>query len=695
MTAGSRYRIGIDVGGTFTDLYMLDERSGAVVRHKLLSTPAEPHRAPLAGIREILKHVGGEGAQVAFVGLGTTVMTNALLERKGAPTGLITTAGFRDLLEIARQKRPHTFDPFVSKPEPLVPRQLRVEVTERIAADGSVLTALDHASVDTAIDALLEQGVQTIAICFLNAYANPLHEQETARMVRSRWPAGHVSVSSDVLPEFREYERLSSTIVNAYLMPVTRDYLRRFESAVEELEIPEAPFVMNSGGGIVTPDHAGERPIDTLFSGPSGGVSGAVYVSLRAGHRNIITFDMGGTSTDVCLVQDAKPQLSHTRMINGVPLKAAALDVHTVGAGGSSIAEIDAGGMLRVGPHSAGARPGPACYCLGGTRPTVTDANVVLGRLNPEYLLGGALKIDASRSVAAIEEHIARPRRIDVVEAAAAIVAIADTNMAHAVRFVSVERGLDPGDFVLVAFGGAGPVHAASVARQLGVGGVLVPPGPGVLCAMGVLVKDLQMDFSRTHIVTEHASAWTTAVDQGYRELESRARNAFSRQAESARLVMTRSADVRYVGQNHELTVDVPDGAIDERALATVKGNFHQAHREMFGYASEEKLFELVTLRLNARLPVQRHDFSGVSVTCRDGNAVPVAMRKVFFEAAFVDCPVFERSALRAGDTLNGPAIVEQMDATTVIPPDFHARVDDGLNLMLLLSRSHDGSRPA
>ena len=681
-----RYRIGIDVGGTFTDLFLLDEASGAVARHKLLSTPGEPHLAPLAGIREILAQAGAQGAQVAFVGLGTTVLTNALLERKGALTGLITTAGFRDLLEIARQKRPHTFDPFVSKAEPLVPRHLRMEVIERMAADGAVLTALDCASVHAAIDSLLAQGVQAVAICFLNAYANPAHERAVASALRERWPAGHVAVSSDVLPEFREYERLSSTVVNAYLMPATRDYFRKFEAEVARLAIPDPPFIMNSGGGIMTPEQAGERPIDTLFSGPSGGVSGAVYVATRSGHGNIITFDMGGTSTDVCLVQNGKPQLSHSRMINGVPLKAAALDVHTVGAGGSSIAVLDPGGLLRVGPHSAGARPGPACYGHGGEQATVTDANVVLGRLNPQYLLGGALRIDAGRSFAAIERHIANPKQIDVVDAAASIIAVADTSMAHAVRFVSVERGLDPGDFLLVAFGGAGPVHAAAVARHLGVAGVLIPPAPGVLCAMGVLVNDLQADFSRTRMTSERAPDCTARVDAVYGELEDKARAAFARQRTAvAQLRLSRTADARYAGQNHELTVDVPAGVFDDAALAAVKSNFHAAHREMFGYDSPEKLLELVTFRVRARMATGRADFAGTRASARAGALAPAAMRKVYFDSAggFVDCPVYERGTLLPGDALKGPAIVEQMDCTTVIPPDFGARVDDMFNLLL------------
>src|SRR5262245_29562801 len=305
----ARFRIGIDVGGTFTDLFLVDESSGATARHKLLSTPAEPHLAPLQGIRDILAKVGASGPGVEFVGLGTTVMTNALLERKGARTGLITTAGFRDLLEIARQIRPHTFDPFVSKPPPLIPRELRVEVAERVAADGSVLTALDGASLDRAIEALRAADIEAIAICYLNAYANPDHERQSAARLHGSWPEAYVSVSSDVLPEFREYERLSSTVVNAYLMPVTQRYVRRFEAEVAKLDIPGPPFIMNSGGGIMTPDQAGQRPIDTLFSGPSGGVSGAVDVARRAGIADIITFDMGGTSTDVCLVLNGEARI--------------------------------------------------------------------------------------------------------------------------------------------------------------------------------------------------------------------------------------------------------------------------------------------------------------------------------------------------------------------------------------------------
>jgi N-methylhydantoinase A len=676
-------RIGIDVGGTFTDLYLLDEANGVVARHKLPSTPGEPHRAPLAGIREILQGLGAMGEAVAFVGLGTTVMTNALLERKGAPTALITTAGFRDLLEIGRQTRPHTFDPFVSKPDPLIPRQWRVEVNERMTADGAALTALDSESVERAMAQLMGAGVQAVAVCLLNAYANPAHEIAVARALRERWPQVHVSVSTDVLPEFREFERLSSTVVNAYLMPVARDYLGKFAAEVKALGIAQGACVMNSGGGIMTPEQAGERPIDTLFSGPSGGVSGAIHVAARAGLRNIISFDMGGTSTDVCLVQDGKPRISHGRVINGCPLKAAALDVHTVGAGGSSIATLDPGGLLQVGPHSAGARPGPACYGHGGEHATVTDANIVLGRLNPRYLLGGALQIDAPRSWAVIEHAIARPKGISAVDAAASIVALADTNMAHAVRFVSVERGLDPGDFTLLAFGGAGPVHAAAVARHLGVAGVLVPPAPGVLCAMGVLVNDLQTDVSRTHVVSEGAADCVTRVQRVFDELEDKARVSFVREQVSA-LRFARTVDARYMGQNHELTVDAPAGAFDAAALAAVKTNFNLAHHEMFGYDAPDKLIELVTCRVRASLSVTRLAPVDAPASGRRAALAPMEIRQTYFEeAGFVDCPVYAREVFHAADVVHGPAIVEQMDCTTVIPPDFSARADVHGNLLL------------
>ena len=678
-------RVGIDVGGTFTDLYLLDEKSGAIVRHKLPSTPDNPYEAPIKGIQEILRMAGAAPADVRFVGLGTTVATNDLLERKGARTGLITTKGFRDLLEIARQKRPHVYDMFVRKPDPLIPRQARLEVDERVAADGTVLRALDERAIVEVLERLLGQGVESVAVCFLNSYANPDHERRAREIIQRHWPDGFVSVSEDLLPEFREYERLSTTVINAYLMPRMKRYLDRFSEEVHNLGIPDQPFVMNSGGGVVSPALASQRPIDTLFSGPSGGVSGAGYLASLRGSPNIVTFDMGGTSTDVCLIKDGKPEVTQSRTIDGLPVKSTALDVHTVGAGGSSVAWIDAGGLLRVGPQSVGAKPGPACYGTGGTEPTVTDANVVLGRLNPDYLLGGVLKIDSRRSRAVIEQVIAGKKRLDVHEAASAILDVSNANIVQAIRYVSVERGLDPAEFILVAFGGAGPTQAASIAADLGMA-VLIPESPGVLCAMGVLTKDNQIDFSRTRILRDWSADMMKAVDVLFADLEERAVTTFRDGGLSAEtLLVERSVDARYVGQNFEIPIPVPSAPLDIGTMQALKSTFHETHMRLYGYHQPAKVVELVTFRIKASLPVAKPDLKSFAVKTRRASPQPSARRDVFFqdEGGFVDCPIYQRQDLAAGDRLTGPAVIEQMDTTTVIPPDFAAEVDPLLNLLI------------
>ena len=678
-------RVGIDVGGTFTDLYLLDEKSGAIVRHKLPSTPDNPYEAPIKGIQEILRMAGAAPADVRFVGLGTTVATNDLLERKGARTGLITTKGFRDLLEIARQKRPHVYDMFVRKPDPLIPRQARLEVDERVAADGTVLRALDERAIVEVLERLLGQGVESVAVCFLNSYANPDHERRAREIIQRHWPDGFVSVSEDLLPEFREYERLSTTVINAYLMPRMKQYLDRFSEEVHNLGIPDQPFVMNSGGGVVSPALASQRPIDTLFSGPSGGVSGAGYLASLRGSPNIVTFDMGGTSTDVCLIKDGKPEVTQSRTIDGLPVKSTALDVHTVGAGGSSVAWIDAGGLLRVGPQSVGAKPGPACYGTGGTEPTVTDANVVLGRLNPDYLLGGVLKIDSRRSRAVIEQVIAGKKRLDVHEAASAILDVSNANIVQAIRYVSVERGLDPAEFILVAFGGAGPTQAASIAADLGMA-VLIPESPGVLCAMGVLTKDNQIDFSRTRILRNWSADMVKAVDVLFADLEERAVTTFRDGGLSAEtLLVERSVDARYVGQNFEIPIPVPSAPLDIGTMQALKSTFHETHMRLYGYHQPAKVVELVTFRIKASLPVAKPDLKSFAVKTRRASPQPSARRDVFFqdEGGFVDCPIYQRQDLAAGDRLTGPAVIEQMDTTTVIPPDFAAEVDPLLNLLI------------
>jgi N-methylhydantoinase A len=681
----STLSVGIDVGGTFTDLFLLDEQSGAVTRHKLSSTPDDPYKAPIRGLAEILQKAGREAAEIRFVGLGTTVATNALLERKGAVTGLITTKGFRDLLEIGRQNRPDVYDFFKRRPEPLVSRERRVEVDERIAGDGDVLRELDEADVHRAIERLRAEGCVSVAICFLNAYANPVHEITTAAIVREHWPEAALTVSHELLPEFREYERVSSTVINASLMPVMKRYLFRFSEEVANLGIPDPPFVMNSGGGVVSPALAAERPIDTLLSGPSGGVSGAQYFSAAVGETNLLTFDMGGTSTDVSLVRDGRPEIAHARVIDGLPIKSTAIDIHTVGAGGSSIAWIDDGGLLRVGPHSAGANPGPACYGIGGEEPTVTDANVVLGRLNPNYLLDGAVPIDKNRSIAAIERVIGRAKGLDVEQAAAAILTVSNANIGQAIRYVSVQRGLNPQDFVLVAFGGAGPLHAAAVAQDLDMS-VLVPQSPGVLCATGVLAKDVQIDSSRTRLLRQSHPDAAQQIGEIFAELHRRAVDTLRANGlGDSGLVIERSVDARYVGQNFELRVPLEGDALAGQAMDAVKAGFDLAHEQFYGFAQAQQEVECVTFRLRASLPVPRPELSGPAPEERSEVLQPRSRREVFFDESdgFVDCAVYARADLRPGDVLDGPAIVEQMDTTTVLPPQFRARVDAVSNLRL------------
>lgn len=684
--SASSVRIGVDVGGTFTDVYLVENATGEVHRHKLPSTPDKPIVALIEGIKQILDLAGKDGSMVDFLGLGTTVSTNEFLERKGARTGLITTRGFRDLLEIGRQSRPHVYDLFVSKPSVLIDRHLRLEVRERVESDGTILVPVDEGAIRESASALVESGVKSIAICFINAYVNPANETAAARVIREAWPDIYVSVSHEISPEFREYERLSSVVVNAYLMPTTDTYLQEFERQVAMLGVRSKPLFMNSAGGVMTPALAARRPIDTLFSGPSGGVSAARHIAGLVDAPDLITFDMGGTSTDVCVIRSGNPEVTHNRTIGGVPIRTTALDVHAVGAGGSSIAWIDAGGLLHIGPESAGAQPGPACYGRGGKDPTVTDANVVLGRLHPHHLLGGRLKIDPELARIAISKKIAEPKGVTVEEAAAAILELSIHNIAQALRYVSVERGLDPQDFVLVAFGGAGPLHSAFVARELGIGMVLIPENPGVLCAMGVLTKDIRVDSSRTKILNETDDGFwrqlqTVMSDLGAGAEQSLALQGFSTQD----ALLEYSADLRYIGQNYEINIKSSIAPTTKEGWESVRESFHSAHERQYGYSSVEKPLQLVTARLTAIVPIQRPKAWRRKVTDGSVSAPPIGQREVFFEegSGFISVSVLARSSLAPGVTVVGPAIIEQMDTTTIVPPTFNARVDNHLNLLI------------
>ncbi|MBI3966557.1 MAG: hydantoinase/oxoprolinase family protein [Chloroflexi bacterium] len=671
-------RVGIDVGGTFTDLALVDAAS-RLWTLKVASTPADPAQAILAGLRQLLSLAGVEPYQVDYLGHGTTVATNAIIERRGAKTGLVTTAGFKDLLEIRRQKRPHLYDLFEPKPVPLVPGDLRLEIVERTHADGSIERPLDPSEVVSAGDTLARQGVEAVAVVFLHSYIEPRPEQTAAAILRERHPDLYVSASHEVLPEFREFERLSTTVCNAYLGPLMARYLRHLVGGVADLGCRVAPHVMQSNGGIASAATAAELPIVTLYSGPSAGVIGAWNAAAAAGASGLITFDMGGTSTDVCLIQDGVPSVSAQREVAGYPVKQPMVGVQSVGAGGGSIASLDSGGHLQVGPRSAGATPGPACYGRGGSQPTVTDADLVLGRLGASQLLAGGLELKEGLARAAIDRHVAASRKQTTEAAAAAIVQIVDANVARAIRGITVQVGHDPRAATLVAFGGAGPLHAAAVARLLDVKHVLVPPAPGILCALGLLAADVRADFATSRLLDTGDVA---GIENTFLALERRARSWLEREVRGVG-ELSRSVDARYVGQNHELTVPVPEGALDERTLTEVGNRFHHAHEAAYGYAAGDQRVQIVTLRVRATHRTGSVPTSSAHSTTPTG---PRSRRRVYLEeTGFVDCPVVLRGDLARDQALTGPAIVEQMDATTLVPSDARAHVDTVGNLRIEL----------
>ncbi|MBI3328445.1 MAG: hydantoinase/oxoprolinase family protein [Nitrospinae bacterium] len=668
--------IGIDTGGTFTDLVLVDLTTGAYHYHKRPTTTDDPAQGILDGLAAILDQAGMRSEEVRFLVLGTTIATNAVLESKTARTGMLTTRGFRDILELARQRRPHLFNLDVQKPQPPAPRDCRFEVTERIANDGTIVTPLNEDEVRQAIAWLRGKGVEAVTICFLHAYTNPTHEHRAKALVHELWPDVYVCTSSDVLAEFREFERFATATVNASLMPIMDRYLERFEQGVHDLGIRSAPRVMQSNGGAVTPGTVRRLPVNTFFSGPAGGVIGSRGLGAHVGLTDLITFDMGGTSTDVCLIRDGEPAQKTLRQVGGFPVRTRTIDIHTIGAGGGSIAWVDAGGLLKVGPMSAGAEPGPAAYGRGGTRPTVTDANIVLGRLNPHGLLGGRMAIYSNNARGAIENALSRRLTLDIIEAAAGILAIVNANMMGAVRVISVEQGEDPRNFTLVAFGGAGPLHAADVARTLGMRHVLVPPHPGLLSAIGLLHADVRGDFSLTRLVRAQPSS-LPLLNDGFAALRRRGEAWLAgEQMDNAPVTRAWLLDMRYVGQNSELSIAVHSDYLDEEAPARLMASFHQRHKDAYGYDMPDQPIEIVTLRLMVTVALPTLPQARVA---RAGTVEQALLehRQVWFpEAKFVPTPIYARERLPVDAELAGPCIVEQMDTTTVVPPKATLRVD-------------------
>ena len=678
------WRVGVDSGGTFTDVCLFDDTTGQVAVWKVPSTPGDPSLGITAGVEQGLARVDARADAVGYFGHGTTVATNALIQHRGAKTGLITTDGFRDLLEIGRQKRPDLYDLQADKPPVLVPRDLRLEVPERVRHDGTVEVPLDEAAFRAAVRQLRESGVAAVAVCFLYGFVATAHEATARRILAEEFPEAFACVSHDVAPEFREFERLSTTVVNACLGPVMRGYIERLGDRLRELGLRATPHLTQSNGGVIGFSQAVRLPVRTVLSGPATGVVGAQEVGRTAGFAELITFDMGGTSTDVALLSGGVCRLASEATVHGYPIKAPMLDIHTVGAGGGSIAFVDNGGLLKVGPRSAGADPGPVCYDRGSTEPTVTDANVLLGTLNQEFLLGGRMPVRHDLACAAIG-RLAETLGMAPMATAQGIVSVVTANMVRAIRVISVQRGHDPRDYTLVAFGGAGPLHAARLARELEIGRILVPRNPGILCAMGLLLTDLRADFSSTRLRTLRGDALAD-VDDAFDALVAQAEAWFAAEGiapDACRIL--RTVDMRYAGQNYELPIPLPAGAIGAATLDVLAEGFAAAHHRMYGFVAEGEPVQLVTFRVEASGLVRKAYFGPQPDRGADASDAVVARRDVWLPEAggLVACPVYDRDRLRAGNRFLGPAIVEQMDATTLVLPDMVARVEPYLNLIL------------
>ncbi|MEM7127768.1 MAG: hydantoinase/oxoprolinase family protein [Chloroflexota bacterium] len=689
--------LGIDVGGTFTDIAILEQESGAMHVQKVSSTPHDPAEGIFAGIEQALALLDRQTQDLVYLAHGTTVGINALLQEQGANVLLFTTAGFRDLLEIRRQKRPDLYDLFADKPTTLIPRERRFEVPERVDATGAIVQPLDEKSVIQLLRDLqpsLAESPEAIAVCLLFSFLNPSHEEHLQTLLQEYFPDTYITISAAVVPEFREFERLGTTVLNACLGPVMARYLTTFVNRVQDLGIPARPYIAQSNGGILSVDQAIRLPVRTIASGPSAGVIGAIQVAQASGLSNLLTFDMGGTSTDVCLVKDGEPLVTTNRSVAGLPVKSPMIDIHSIGAGGGSIAWIDEAGALWVGPQSAGAYPGPACYSQGGELPTVTDANVVLGRLNPLALLDGALPIAYDQAFAALTTHVATPLNCSVAQAAAGVLEVVSASMTRALRLISVERGEDPADFTVVAFGGAGPLHATMVAESVGCRRVLVPPNPGILCGIGLLLSAPRMDFVRTRRLPL-SDEQVIALAQNLNALVEEATDWFEQEAiPSEARTLLQQADIRYRRQNFELTIDVP---MDHNSSPTVDVDvlsraFHQAYEKQYGYAMPDEPLDVINLRVTAMGQQQTswqtahqaaNQTTGELTQPQDSSPEPTTTRLVWFNDTMMQTPIYRRTQLRVDQFIEGPAIIEQYDSTTVLPPRWLAVSDAVGNLIL------------
>jgi len=695
-----RLRIAVDIGGTFTDLVILNEHTGEIQTLKVTSTPRDPSGAVLNGVRKARDELKLELARVSQFTHASTVASNTVLQGAGARTGLLVTAGFRDLLEIQRHKRYRLFEQDYQKTPPLVPRRLSFGVPERIASDGTIVQALDEAALREALTALAAHNIEALGICFLFSFKNAVHEKRAGEIATEMLPGCFITLSSEIYPQYREYERTSTTVVNAYLGPTVSTYLERMSGALEREGIKVPLHMLQSNGGIISWGQATKMPCRIVESGPAAGVIAAAHFGQLAGRKNLISFDMGGTTAKAGLIENGEVRQSPGQELGaginisrilqggGYFVGAATVDLAEVGAGGGSIAWLDSGGVLKVGPHSAGADPGPIAYGLGGDRVTVSDANFLLGRIPAEYFLGGEMRLDLERARGIVQDQLAKPLNITVEEACAAVVEVANANMLKMLRIVTVEKGCDPADFSLVAFGGNGPVHGIELASDLGVREVIITPAPGLLSAQGLLVADIRYDFRQTHVEAVLGSN-IDDVERVFAALEQRGREALRLYGlADSTITFQRSADMRYRRQAYEINMRLPDRVLTAADQAIIAEDFHQLHERMYGRRDTAGVIQFVTLAVTAVGNTRRLENKPLERGDTTASKARRPAHKVYFrDRGMLECPCYDRALLLAGDRFTGPALIEAIDSTTVVPPDWEVNCDAVGNLMITHER--------
>jgi N-methylhydantoinase A len=692
-------RLGVDVGGTFTDLIFVDDETGAILVHKVATTPEDPSQGTVQGVRQIAEEAQVAPSELDQVFHGTTIATNIVIEHTGARIGMITTEGYRDILHIARHKKPLNFSNYQDLPwqrYPIVRRRHRLTVPERVVKDGSVLVPLDEDAARARVRELKDAGVEAVAVCLLFSFVNAEHERRVAEIVREEFPEAFLSVSSDVLPQYREYERFSTVCLNAYVGPKVAGYVRRLEDALEEMEVRTQLHLMTSASGVSTPDAAVERPVNLLMSGPVAGVVGGIFAGKQAGHANVITLDVGGTSADIGLAQEGRLRMKHLLDTRVGPYQAMIpmVDVDTIGAGGGSIAYVDQGGIYRVGPRSAGADPGPASYGRGGTEPTATDAMVNLGWLRPEAFLGGEMKLRADLARRAFEDGPAKALGMTVEEASMGAIQILTHSMVQSIEENSVRKGYDPRDFALVAEGGAGPFFAAQIALEVGTPWVVVPPYPGVTAAMGLLATDMVYEFGAT-VYQRVSKLDASALQQAFEELEQRARAQLEKDGIAGeRMLVQRVCECRYLGQGYELRVDAPSGAVDATWVDQVRRDFHEIHEREYSRRFEDSDIEIPNVRVRGIGLMPALEMPDVEQGPESPDAALEDEQEAWFRIdgrlEAVPTRFYSRAELRSGNRLEGPAIIGQYDSTTTIPPGLAAHVDRFGNIVIEVAASEE-----